>query len=84
MLNALQWPAMLVTILASWLVASKAKRRRFVGFWVFLLSNVLWIAWGVADSAYALVVLQAVLMVTNVRGIIKSREADRTSPSDAG
>ena len=45
-LDLLQWPAMAVTIAASWLVASDQKGRRNAGFWVFLLSNVLWVAWG--------------------------------------
>jgi hypothetical protein len=41
-LDLLQWPAMLVTITAAWLVASSTKRKRTIGFWVFLVSNVLW------------------------------------------
>ncbi|MEG6657473.1 hypothetical protein V2A87_44065, partial [Pseudomonas aeruginosa] len=45
-LDYLQWPAMLVTVVAAWLVASAHRRRRKVGFWVFLASNLLWIAWG--------------------------------------
>jgi hypothetical protein len=73
MLELLQWPAMVVTLIASWMVASKTRGRRLVGFWAFLLSNVLWIAWGVPTHAYALVALQAFLIVTNVRGILKAR-----------
>ena len=38
-LDYLQWPAMLVTVVAAWLVASAHRRRRKVGFWVFLASN---------------------------------------------
>ena len=45
-LDLVQWPAMVVTVVAAWLVASTSKRRRALGFWCFLLSNVLWIAWG--------------------------------------
>ncbi len=44
--DLVQWPAMAVTVLAAWLVASTSKRRRNIGFWTFLASNVLWIAWG--------------------------------------
>ena len=72
MLDLLQWPAMVVTLVASWMVASKTRGRRLVGFWIFLLSNALWIAWGLPTHAYALVVLQAFLIVTNVRGIVKA------------
>jgi len=56
-LNQLQWPAMVVTILAAWLIASQARRRRVIGFWLFLLSNILWVIWGWHAQAYALVAL---------------------------
>ena len=71
-LNWIQWPAMAVTVLAAWLVASKTERQRFIGFWVFLLSNVLWVAWGWTVSAYALIVLQLCLAAMNIRGAIKA------------
>ena len=72
LLNALQWPAMAVTVVASWLVASSHESRRAWGFWVFLLSNVLWIAWGWHTAAWALVVLQLCLIAMNVRGARKN------------
>jgi hypothetical protein len=68
----LQWPAMVVTVLASWLVASQSKRRRTVGFWVFLLSNVMWTIWGWHTRAYALIVLQVLLAAMNIRGVYKN------------
>lgn len=74
-LDATQWPAMVVTVAASWLVGSTHRRRRSVGFWLFLASNVLWIAWGWHAGALALVVLQVCLAVMNVRGMLKSRTA---------
>jgi hypothetical protein len=58
-LDLLQWPAMLVTVIAAWLVASQAKRRREAGFWIFLLSNGLWIVWAWHDRAYALIALSS-------------------------
>lgn len=67
-LDLLQWPAMVVTVLAGYLVASSSEARRQWGFWIFLLSNVLWIAWGVVSHAYALIVLQVCLAFMNVRG----------------
>lgn len=63
---------MAVTVLASWFVASSSERRREIGFWGYLLSNVLWVAWGWADEAYALVVLQFVLAAMNIRGVRKN------------
>jgi hypothetical protein len=71
-LNAVQWPAMIATLVAAWLVASERKKRRSLGFWCFVLSNVLWIAWGWHDRAYALVGLQVGLFALNVRGLKKT------------
>lgn len=73
---------MAVTILAGWLVGSSWSRRRLVGFSLFLLSNALWIAWGWHDAAWALVALQAFLVVTNVRGLVKN-EPDAAEEPEA-
>jgi hypothetical protein len=70
--DLVQWPAMLATIIAAWLVASQAKRRREFGFWCFLLSNALWIVWGWHDRAYALIALQVALAALNIRGAHKN------------
>jgi hypothetical protein len=67
-LDALQWPAMLVTLAGAWLVASKSRRRRLAGFWVFLASNVLWVIWAVQARAWALLALQIGLAFMNIRG----------------
>lgn len=75
-LDAVQWPAMVVTLLAAWLVASKKRRRRYWGFGIFMLSNALWILWGWHTSSYALIVLQVGLFFMNVRGA-------RDNPVDA-
>jgi hypothetical protein len=71
-LDWLQWPAMLVTIVAAWLVGSTSRRRRTVAFWTFLASNVLWIAWGWQAAAWALVALQVALAAINIRGARKN------------
>jgi hypothetical protein len=76
MLDVIQWPAMVVTVVAAWLVGSQSKRRRAIGFWVFLASNVLWIVWGVPAHAYALIVLQVALAVMNIRGVGKNERDD--------
>ena len=36
LIGLLQWPAMVASLVAAWLVASSSERRRAVGFWVFL------------------------------------------------
>jgi hypothetical protein len=68
----LQWPAMAVTLYASYLIGSKRANRRIFGFCMFILSNVLWIVWGWHDEAWALITLQVALMAMNVRGIVKN------------
>ena len=71
-LSSLQWPAMLLSVLAAWLVGSTHAGRRKIGFWVFLASNVLWVAWGLHDGAMALIGLQLALAVLNIRGMRKN------------
>jgi hypothetical protein len=71
-LDALQWPAMIATLLASWLVSSRSEPLRARGFWVFLSSNVLRVAWGWQSGAWALVVLQVGLAAMNIRGAQKN------------
>ena len=73
LLDLIQWPAMAVTVLASWYVASTHSRRRRLGFWLYLGSNVLWVAWGVHAHAYALITLQACLAAMNIRGERKAK-----------
>jgi hypothetical protein len=68
LLDALQWPAMVVTVTAAWFVGSRAPERRRKGFWLFLLSNLLWVIWAIHDRAYALLLLQVCLAAMNVRG----------------
>ena len=77
-LDALQWPAMITTLLAAWLVASQSRRKRSWGFWCFIVSNLLWAAWGWHDGAYALIALQVGLFVLNLRG------AKKNDPESAG
>lgn len=71
-LDLLQWPAMAVTVAAAWLVASRSAHKRAIGFWCFLASNVLWVAWGMHDRAWALVGLQFFLAALNIRGVRKN------------
>lgn len=74
-IDLLQWPAMAVTVVAAWLVASPKKARREIGFWTFMASNALWIVWGWHTSAWALVALQFSLAAINIRGAVKAAPA---------
>ena len=81
-LNQLQWPAMMVTIVSVWLVASQSRRKREVGFWLCLLSNVLWVAWGWNAKTYSIVAMQFALAILNFRGVYKNEPRSGT-PSDS-
>ena len=76
-IDLLQWPAMIVTVCAAWLVASRSAGKRKAGFWVFLLSNVLWTVCGWHASAYALIALQVALAAMNIRGAYKNDAAQQ-------
>ncbi len=73
-IDHLQWPAMVATLAAAWLIGSTHEHRRNWGFWIFLLSNALWIAWGSFSAAWALVILQLGLAALNVRGAKKTAD----------
>ena len=74
---------MVVTIAAAWLTASSDRKRREWGFRLFLASNLLWVAWGWHDRAWALVALQFALAAMNLRGM-RRNDPDAPGASDAG
>jgi len=71
-LDLMQWPAMVITVAAAWYVASSHERKRHLGFWLFITSNILWVIWGVYAHAWALITLQVCLAAMNIRGAKKS------------
>ena len=73
-IDLLQWPATAVTLYAAYLVGSKRDDRRVLGFVMFVFSNVLWIAWGWHDGAWALITLQVGLFAMNLRGILENEK----------
>ena len=73
-IDLLQWPATAVTLYAAYLVGSKRDDRRVLGFVMFVFSNVLWIAWGWHDGAWALITLQVGLFAMNLRGIMENEK----------
>jgi len=73
-LDLMQWPAMVITVAAAWYVASSHERKRHLGFWLFITSNILWVIWGVYAHAWALITLQVCLAAMNIRGAKKSEK----------
>ncbi len=73
LLNLVQWPAMITTIAATWYIAAERKDNRNWGFWLYLLSNLLWVVWAIPNRAWALAAMQVILAGMNIRGVMKSK-----------
>ena len=82
LINLLQWPAMVVTVAASWLIGSAHAGKRNWGFWLFIVSNILWVAWGIHARAPALITLQICLAVMNIRGARKTEKAEAADQAE--
>ncbi|UAW98832.1 hypothetical protein KEM63_02255 [Halopseudomonas nanhaiensis] len=82
-IDFLQWPAMVATLIAAWLVGSRQARKRNWGFLCFILSNALWIIWGVQAHAWALITLQVGLFLMNLRGTKKNAAAEAEADTPA-
>jgi len=81
--DLMQWPAMLMSAVAAWLVGSQRRLKRSIGFWIFLASNLLWAVWGWHAGAYALIVLQICLAVINIRGARRNEASTEISQGAA-
>jgi len=75
---------MAVSLYAAFLIGSQRAGRRVFGFWMFILSNLMWIVWGLHDGAWALIALQVALMAMNIRGIWKNDKSNTTDRLQAG
>jgi hypothetical protein len=71
-MSLLQWPAMVVNVLSVWLLTFPSKRTRYTGFFLSLISNGLWVAWGWHAQAFAVIGLQIALTALNIRGVTKT------------
>ena len=69
----LQWPAMATSLMASLLMTSSESKRRNIAFWLFLVSNVAWIGWGIYVKAWALIAMQVGLIAINTVGMVKTK-----------
>jgi len=68
--NALEWAGCAAGLLGSLLVAMNNRLSGW-GFVVILVSNVLWIAFGLVTGTIGLVVMQAGFMATSLLGIYR-------------
>jgi hypothetical protein len=79
LIDWVQWPAMVVTVISAWFIGSPRPRRRMIAFWGFILSNALWIIWGWHTNAFGLIVLECILLGMNARGFRKNQRGNRAS-----
>jgi hypothetical protein len=70
----LEWPAMAISLAAAYWLGSTRPKKRIVAFGMLILGNLMWIAWGWGDGAWALIALNVGLMALNVRAIIKNEK----------
>ncbi|MDQ1811769.1 hypothetical protein RBA41_00475 [Massilia sp. CCM 9210] len=71
----LEWPAMAISLAAAWWMGSKKPGKRIVAFSMLIVGNLMWIAWGWGEAAWALIALNVGLLALNVRGIRKNEDA---------
>jgi hypothetical protein len=48
-----------------------------IAFWGFILSNALWVVWGLHSDAYALILLECILLGMNARWFKKNFDGYR-------
>ena len=77
----LEWPAMAISLAAAYLLASQKPEKRMVAFGLLIVGNVMWIAWGWGEEAWALIALNVGLMALNVRGIFKNEHPAESAAS---
>lgn len=67
----IEWVAAAFGILGAGLLAINQPTISGYGFVAFLLSNALWIGWGLRQRAYGLLTMQAGFTITSVLGIYR-------------
>jgi hypothetical protein len=82
--DLLQWPAMVITVIAAWLVGSASRASAPSASGASSRATCLWVVWGLHDHAYALVALQFFLAAINARGSTRTSEARRPRRTPAG
>ena len=66
---------MAVSLVAAYWMGSKKADKRIVAFLMLSAGNLMWIAWGWGEDAFALIALNVGLLLLNVRGILKNEKA---------
>lgn len=64
----LEYPACALSILGALLVSSRGSRQRRIGFGIWILSNLLLIAWAGNQSACGMLAMYVFFLGTSLRG----------------
>ncbi len=65
---------MAISLASAWWMGSKQPKKRIMAFCMLIVGNLMWIAWGWGEAAWALIALNIGLLALNVRGIVKNEE----------
>lgn len=68
LLHFLQWPALVLAIAGAPLVASGIQRRVYVGFTLWLASNLCWIVWALSTATWSVLLMQVYFLFTSLAG----------------
>jgi hypothetical protein len=69
--NFLDWPAMLTALIGTFILSRRAPsaRMRRLAFFIYLVSNLLWLAWACHLRAYPMIIMQLGFLYTSIDGI---------------
>jgi hypothetical protein len=76
LLDTIQYPAAVLSLAGAWLVADERRSRRHLGFGLWIISNLLWVAWGSSTLAWGLLATYIAYFITSVRGWASTGEED--------
>jgi hypothetical protein len=76
LVHGCQWAGAILGILGAWWVASQTPRTRYWGFACFTSSNIVLIVAFLCMSAWPLLAMQAIFLITSLRGMMTNRSAD--------
>ena len=69
-----QYPALLTGILGAILVAGNSSRKRYWGFAIWIISDILWALFGISSNAPGLIIMQFIFIFTSTMGMRNNRK----------
>ncbi len=74
MIDYLQWPGMAFGLVGAIFVSGRDERARFIGFALWIVSNLCWIVWSLDAKAWGLLAMQVPFCATSALGCWNNRE----------